>query len=269
MKVSLNVRVETIDVRLEAEDRPSPREIQGVLRNAGIEFVTVSSKGRWAVGSQHIQQLVGALEEFAPVCDARVCERLSHIREDNRLKEVVEGASSRLHHGLGSAASLGLKPFEEQREAAELMSAPGVRRFALFWKPGSGKTGAMIAAAHELLLREVVKGVLVVAERPLAIQTPWAKELAQWLPNSQLDDQVAGVSGSKRRRLGIYQSNPRWLIVHYGHLSSDQYAIRLWAQRNEGVERPVVIFDESDLIKNAAAQRSRAAMAIRQECGRC
>ena len=269
MKVSLNVSRETIDVRLEPEDGLSPRDIQRTLRNARVQFSTVSSRGQWALGSQHIQRIVGALEQFSPLWDARALERLAHIQEDNRLKEVVDGQPSRLHRNLESAASLGLRPFEEQREAAALMSAPGVRRFALLWKPGSGKTGAMIAAAHELLSREVVKGVLVVAERPLAIKTPWAAELARWLPGGQVENQVVAVSGTKQQRLAAYQSNPRWLIVHYGHLARDQYPIRSWAQRNEGVERPIIIFDESDLIKNATAQRSRAAMTIRQECGRC
>ena len=170
---------------------------------------------------------------------------------------------------LESAASLGMKPYEEQWEAAELMSAPEVRRFALFWKPGSGKTGAMITAAHELLSRGVVKGVLVVAERPLAMQTPWAAELARWLPSGHDENKVAAVTGTRKQRFATYQSNPRWVIVHYGNLDADQYPIRSWAQRNEGVERPIVIFDESDLIKNPAAQRSIAAMAVRQECGRC
>ena len=238
MKASLNVKRETIDVRLETEDGLSPRDIQRALRNARVQFSTVSSSGQWVVDSQHIQRLLEALDQFSPLWDERALERLAHIQEDNRLKEVVEGQASRLHHRLGSATSLGLKPFEEQREAAELMSAPGVRRFALFWKPGSGKTGAMIAAAHELLSREVIRGVLVVAERPLAIKTPWAAELARWLPDGQVENKVAAVSGSKRRRSAIYQSNPRWLIVHYGHLASDQYSIRSWAQRNEGVERP-------------------------------
>ncbi len=269
MKVSLNVRRETIDVRLEPKDGLSPSEIQRVLRNARVKFSTVSSRGQWAVGSQHIQQLVGALEQFSPEWDARARERLAQVQEDNRLREVVEGQSSRLHHRLDSVASLGLEPFEEQREAAELMSAPGVRRFALFWKPGSGKTGTMIAAAHELLSRGVVRGVLVVAERPLAIETPWRAELARWLPDGQTKNNVAAASGTKQRRLAVFQSNPRWLIVHYGQLASDQYPIKSWAQRIEGVERPIIIFDESDLIKNAAAQRSRAAMEIRQECGRC
>ena len=269
MKVSLNVRRETIDVRLETGDGLSPRDIQRALRIARVQFSTVSSKGQWAVGSQHIHQLVGALEQFSPVWDARIRERLAHIQEDNRLREVVEGQTSRLHHRLESAASLGLKPFEEQREAAELMSAPGVRRFALFWKPGSGKTGAMITAAHELLSREVIRGVLVVAERPLAIETPWVAELVRWLPGGQVENQMVAVSGTKKQRLVNYQSNPRWLIVHYGQLAIDQYLIRSWAQRNEGVERPTIIFDESDLIKNSTAQRSKAALAIRQECGRC
>ena len=269
MKVSLNVRRETIDVRLEPEDSLSPRVVQKALREAGVEFSTVSSKGQWELRSQHIQRLVGALDRFSPSWDGRALERLSHIQEDNRLKEIVGGQASRLNHHLESAASLGLKPYDEQWEAAELMSAPEVRRFALFWKPGSGKTGAMITAAHELLSRGVVKGVLVVAERPLAMQTPWAAELARWLPGGQGENKVAAVTGTRKQRFATYQSSPRWLIVHYGNLDADQYPLRSWAQRNEGVERPIVIFDESDLIKNPAAQRSIAAMAVRQECGRC
>ena len=269
MKVGLNVNREAIDVQLESNDGLLPSEIQRALRNARIPFSTVSSKGQWVIDSRHILRLYGALEKFSPHWDARAQERLVYIRQDNKLKEAVEGHSSRLHHSLGSSRILGMTPFDEQREAASLMSAPEVRRFALFWKPGSGKTGAMIAAAHELLSRGVIKGVLVVAERPLAILAPWAAELAMWLPGDQTDNKIVTVSGSKQQRLAAYDSNPRWLLVHYGHLAPDQYPIRSWAQRNEGVERPTIIFDESDFIKNASAQRSRAAMSIRQECARC
>ena len=269
MKVDLNVGRETIDVRLEPGDDLSPREIQRALRNAGIQFSTVSSKGQWQLPSRQIQQLLGALAQFTPLWDARALERLTHVHQDNRLKNIVDDQASKLGHHLESAASLGMKPYDEQLEAAALMSAPEVRRFALFWKPGSGKTGAMITAAHELLSRGVVKGVLVVAERPLAMQTPWAAELERWLPGGRIENKVAAVTGTRQQRLTTYQSNPTWVIVHYGNLDADQYQLRSWAQRNEGVERPIVVFDESDLIKNPAARRSRAAMAIRQECGRC
>ena len=243
--------------------------VQSAFRNAGVKFTTLLSTGRWEVQSGYLLELSEALDQFAPSWDARAVERLTHLREDRRVRDVVHGEGSRLNHGLDFPESLGLKPYDEQWEAAALMSAPEVRRFALFWKPGSGKTGAMITAAHELLSRGAVKGVLVVAERPLAIKTPWAAELARWLPGNQVENKIAEVTGSKQQRLETLQSNPRWAIVHYGNLDTDQYAIRSWAQRNEGVERPIVIFDESDLIKNPAARRSRAAMAIRQECGRC
>ena len=269
MKVNLNVKREKIDLRLEIEDEFSPRAIQHVLRSAGIQFSAISFTGQWEIQSEFIEQLSRALDQFAPVWDVRALERLTRFREDIRIREIVDGQASRLHHHLEYAAGLGLKPYEEQWEAAELMSAPEVRRFALLWKPGSGKTGALITAAHELLSRRVVKGVLVVAERPLAIKTPWIAELGRWLPGDQVENKVAAISGTKQQRLATFQSNPRWVIVHYGQLATDQYLMTSWAQRNEGVERPIIVFDESDLVKNPAAQRSRAAMAIRQECGRC
>ena len=269
MKVSLNVRREIVNVLLEPGDNPSPKVVQQALRNAGIQFSTVSSKGQWELHSQHILRLSGAIEQFSPLWDARALERLTHLQEDNKLREIADGQASRLSHSLEHAATLGVKPYDEQWEAAELMSAPEVRRFALFWKPGSGKTGVMITAAHELLSRGAVKGVLVVAERPLAMQTPWAAELERWLPGGHIENQISLVTGSKQQRLATYQSNPTWVIVHYGNLDADEYHLRSWALRNQGVERPIVIFDESDLVKNPAANRSRAAMAIRQECGRC
>ena len=120
MKVSLNVRRETIDVQLEPEDGLSPREIQRALRNARVQFSTVSSKGQWQLPSQQIQQLPVALDQFSPLWDVRALERLSHLQEDNRLREIVDGQASRHSHRLESAASLGMKPYDEQWEAAEV-----------------------------------------------------------------------------------------------------------------------------------------------------
>ena len=126
----------------------SPREIQRSLRNAGIQFSTVSSKGQWELPSQQMLQLAESLGQFSPLWDARALERLKHLQEDNRVRGIIDGQVSRLSYHLEYATILGMIPYDEQREAAELMSAPEVRRFALFWKPGSGKTGAMITAAH-------------------------------------------------------------------------------------------------------------------------
>ena len=269
MKVTLILGREVIEVRLESEDSLRPSQVQGALRKARVPFSTISASGRWELSSWYVLELAEALAQFSPDWDARSQVRLAHVREDIKLRTVTEGNEAPSSHRLEYMDRLRMEPYEEQVEAAALMSAPEVRRFALFWKPGSGKTGALITAANELLARGVVRGILVVAERPLAIKEPWLEELRRWLPGDHVENRVAAVRGSKRDRLATYQSDPRWLIVHYGHLASDQYPIRLWSQRNQGREPPLIIFDESDLIKNSSAQRSRAAMSIRKECGRC
>lgn len=269
MKVTLNLLRETLDVQLAPADEQSPQMVQSSLKRARVRFTTIRSSGRWHVPSQCIEALASALAQYSTSWDQRSQERLLHVRQDKQLRRVAVGEASILDHRLEHTTDLQIPPYAEQLDAAQLMSAPAVRRFALLWKPGSGKTGALIAAAHELLSRGIVRGVLVVAERPLAMQAPWLTELNKWLPPNITEGQVAAVSGSKQERLSTYQSDPRWAIVHYGVLDRDQYAIRSWAARNQGVERPIVIFDESDLIKNPNARRSRAAMTIRQDCGRC
>ena len=269
MIIDLNIRRETVDVRLEPSDGQSLHEVQRTLRTARIPFTTVRTDGRWEISSEHIMQVGAALELFELNWTTQADSRLALVREDNRIRQELVGQPSTLSDTLDSATTLGIKPYEEQLEAARLMSAPTVRRFALFWKPGSGKTGAMITAAHDLLSKQVISGVLVVAERPMAMQTPWVEELERWLPRYNRSGVVGVASGTKRDRLRVYLSDPQWLIIHYSILARDRYAITSWADRNEMMERPVVIFDESDLIKNSGAQRSRAAMRIRQSCGRC
>ena len=269
MRIGLNIARETISVGLEYRDIQSVRDVQSALRTARIPFTTVHTDGRWEIDSEHIARVDSALAVFQPDWTTQAASRLDLLREDNRIQQELVGQPSTLFDDLDSATALSIRPYEEQFEAARLMSAPLVRRFALFWKPGSGKTGAMIVAAHDLMSRHVVNGVLVVAERPVAMETPWVEELRRWLPYSDEAGVIGVAKGNKQNRLNVYFSDPQWLVVHYSLLALDQYAITSWAERNESAERPVVIFDESDLIKNADAQRSRAAMRIRQSCGRC
>jgi hypothetical protein len=98
---------------------------------------------------------------------------------------------------------------------------------------------------------------------------PWQREINSWLSTESISGGVEYVKGSKRERLLAYLKNPTWLVVHYGMLWSDQAAIINWARRVSAKEPPIVIFDESDLVKNPNANRSKAAMYIRQNCGRC
>ena len=94
MKISLNVRRETIDVQLEPKDNLSPRTVQAALRNAGVPFSAVSSTGRWEIRSQHLEQLEESLARFSPLWDAKALERLTQLRQDSRLKSIVDGRAS-------------------------------------------------------------------------------------------------------------------------------------------------------------------------------
>ena len=269
MIISINAVREILEIRLGPNDSLSARTIQSRLRNGKIPFSTVRFSGHWSVDAGHIVNLAQTLESFNPVWDAAALDRLHQVQHDLMLDLVSQGFAPALSHQLRHVGELGLSPYPEQFDAATMMSAPTVRRFALFWKPGSGKTGAMISAAHELLSNGTVGGVMVVAERPLAIQNPWVKELGVWLPQRAACADVSAVSGNRAARIKAYQEDSRWAIVHYGILDRDQFAIREWAARRRKVERPILIFDESDFIKNSGSQRSRAAIAIRPEFGRC
>lgn len=271
MQIDLRSGNDTLVIRLGENDNISAKNIQAILRDANIKFATLSAAGIWEVGASSVERIHEVFSEFNPSWSREATSRLARVRQ---VREEQKGSElrSRLFRGhtLSNLQTLNRTPFPEQVEAGTYMSAPGISRFALFWKPGSGKTGALLIAANELLCRGVVGGVLIVAERPIAIKDPWQKEINAWLLGSPaIRDRIALVEGTRTDRLEMYLADPTWLIVHYGLLWIDQVAIKRWAMRKEAEERPVVIFDESDLIKNSSALRSRAALAIRQECGRC
>ena len=269
MKITLNSIREQIEVRLEHSDTVTPKEVQRAIGDRGVPLKTRDPNGVWIVSSQFIELVANSLSIFDGEWDARAQERLLHIRQDRLLLEISEGSAVNSRPGLEFSDDLKLELYPEQREAAEFMAAPMVRMFALFWKMGTGKTGALIAAGHELLATGVVKSILVVVERPMAIGDPWLKELELWLPTEKRHSRVIAVKGDKRNRINAYAQEAEWFIMHYGNLQSDQHAIRRWAARNHAVEGPVVIFDESDYVKNADVKRSNAAMVVRRECGRC
>lgn len=85
MKVSLNIKRETLEVQLEPEDDLSPRMVQSSFRRARVPFTTVQSSGRWQVPSQRIEEVSTALAQFNTTWDQRSEERLLHVRQDNQL----------------------------------------------------------------------------------------------------------------------------------------------------------------------------------------
>ena len=149
MNIDLNFHRNVIEIRLDPEDEVAPKTIQQTLHSAAIEFKTLDWRGRWQIPARFVVNLAEAFEPFDPLWTPRALERLNLTRQDEVLNRIDSDMYSPRDHKLIHAAELKVQPFEEQSEAAQLMSAPSVRRFALFWKPGTGKTGAMITAGHE------------------------------------------------------------------------------------------------------------------------
>lgn len=269
MKTTLDLPNGKILLGLSPGDSLTPATVQRMLRAGSVPFTTISVSGLWQISASDALALSDAMAgwplEWEPEAELHLGRLKTHADE----RKGVERTLSYDRHQDEWIDEIGMTPYDEQLDAARYMSAPGVDRFALFWKPGTGKTGALLTGAHELVRRGTVKGVLIVAERPSAILDPWKREINNWLSPESLSGGVEYAKGTKRERLHTYLRDPTWLVVHYGLLWSDQAAIIKWARRVSAEEPPIVIFDESDLVKNPDANRSKAAMYIRQNCGRC
>lgn len=270
MIVDLNVVRETLTVQRIGTDQLLPGAIQRLLRQGGVSFKTLDASGTWLVPANQVIALADSLTLQAVAWTSRAVTRLEAARELALERRGDSPTTEYLaQHTLTTKNSLKRRPFIEQEEAATCMSAPGIRSFGLFWKPGTGKTGAIILGANELLARGTISGVLVVAERPQAVLDPWRRELRAWLPDQSGPEVAAFVNGDTRTRAKAYLDDPRWLVIHYGLLRIDAASLIAWAHRHSGIEPPVIIFDESDLIKNPEALRSKAALEVRRSCGRC
>jgi len=112
---------------------------------------------------------------------------------------------------------------------------------------GLGKTVQLIA----LLLHRARSGpALVVA--PTSVNDNWLRKLARFAPSLK----AHGFAGPDRARL-LEDLGPRDVIVT-GYATLQQDAARL-----QGITWSTAILDEAQFIKNAQAQRTRAALALR------
>ncbi len=126
--------------------------------------------------------------------------------------------------------------FEYQRVCLRRLGA-AYRGMLLAPAPGLGKSAISIRTAEYLEIPEI----LIVA--PLTLLRNWQKQIDEWgtgtvriLRDEKLIDRTA-----------------RWTITNYEFFSRHPILHRRW---------PLVIFDESILLKSRSAQRSKAALAV-------
>lgn len=133
-----------------------------------------------------------------------------------------------------------------QRNAAT--RAIEAKRFALFFEQGTGKTWIAGAVAERVLTDALHLALFVV---PLAnIETTWTKFFREQLPNVHLCRTLD--EAKEAIILGIVDPRPIVLLLHYEDVSKYIDVLRK-------VRWQLIVYDESQRLKNRATQQSRDA----------
>ena len=129
--------------------------------------------------------------------------------------------------------------FDHQQNAVEISREHS--RFGFFWKPGTGKTIAMLAICNER-----PKRTLVIATKSI-VETAWVKDGV-----TMGVEVVSGMATKMKRRKILEDRSNQVVAINY-----DQFRIEHKFIAECGFER--YIFDESSLLKNNKSKTFEAA----------
>lgn len=148
------------------------------------------------------------------------------------------------------------KPFDHQLKGIEfLLTRP---QAALLDEMGCGKSFQIATTIGILFKQKQIDRVLIVA--PMSLVRTWQEEL-----KLAVDEQFTAISGSPTQRIKALQSDARIFIIHYEGLRLEGKALKDWLSKGNSM----LVFDESQRIKNLQAQTTQAAVAIRAAAKRC
>lgn len=163
-----------------------------------------------------------------------------------------------------------LRPLVRDSRLADVLDAHQVRNVALMTIPGSlgacvfdeqgtGKTVSLIAAFDLLVEHNTADVLLVIA--PKSMVGEWASEIAKFTAGLYRVETLEGSRSAKSRQLG---SGADVFVCNYETALSSGDDLRLMCRR----KRTVVAVDESFNVKNPQAQRTAAAVELREWCVR-
>ena len=129
--------------------------------------------------------------------------------------------------------------YDHQQKAVEI--ARERPRFALFWKPGTGKTLAILG-----ICKDRPKRTLVVATESI-VETAWVKD------GDLIGVPVVNGMGTKKKRRAILEDESIQVVA----INYDQFRIEWEFIKECGFER--FVFDESSMLKNRESKTFAAA----------
>lgn len=131
----------------------------------------------------------------------------------------------------------------------------------LFDEQGAGKTVSVIYAFDLLAHRDEVDVAVIVA--PKSMVPEWASDITRFTSGMYTTRLVVG---TRREKLAALRSGADILVTNFETAITLEAELRSIVRRHDG--RTLLVADESFLVKNLDAQRTRALRRVREWCGR-
>lgn len=148
------------------------------------------------------------------------------------------------------------KPYKHQLDGMEYLLSN--EEAALLDEMGCGKSFQIASTVGILLRHGEIDRVLVVA--PMSLVKTWQEEL-----RLATDEPYQVIGGTPAQRTKQLASPARIFVVHYEGLRLEEERLGEWLKAGKGM----LVFDESQRIKNLEAQTTQAALRLRPHVGRC
>lgn len=229
---------------------PAFKIIEEFIRSKYYAHVHRGKLGKLVIRESWFEDIIS--KDMSPV---PVLFRSNANLEGDRPEELVGMEFSEVEQ-LVESWSFPRDPFAHQKVGVEFLLANS--EAALLDEMGCGKSFQICCAVSMLFELGRIGRVLVVA--PMSLLRTWQEEL-----------RLAGITdysvivGAPKKRLKALGSSAKVFLVHYEGLRMEVDALSEWLKQDPGM----VVFDESQRIKNLQAQTTRAAQRVRQCSERC
>lgn len=195
-------------------------------------------------------------------------QRFARNRRDARDKHArLKAAVTRYERDPEEAAAIVADPRwlsvldGHQAVNAAALVDPDCYGLCLFDEQGAGKTVSVISAWDLLCARDVLDRMLVVA--PKSMLAEWARDLERFCPGQYAVRVLSGDVRTKRRELN---ERADIIVCNFETVIALEHELRALLSRGAG--RSLLVCDESFMVKNLDAMRSRALRRVRESAAR-
>lgn len=243
----------------------------GALR-AALRAATVPHR-RVAAGAQvaavDAPTLAAAALEV-PLRWGALAERYAANRRGlaDRHRALRAAVSETVHGGAAVAReALADLPGAERLDDHQALNVAALTRpecfgLCVFDEQGTGKTVTALFTAHQLFQRDSLDHVLVVA--PKSMVAEWPRDLDRFCDGLYSSAVLTGPAGMRR---AVLADPPDLVVCNFEAVLSLGERLASLARRYDG--RSLLVVDESFMVKNLDAQRTRALRRLREWYGRC